>query len=144
MKNPVEELFKSTTAYSETCSHCGSDITDEVSKAMKKRRKSAGTAKEIGNTMEPHRGGKTGSQVDHPRPGYKVPGAVDRKHASKPHAPPSVFGKSDGAPAALFPAVSRASLVQYEADDAGMVEKIEAGDFDPGSQRNLHTEPRGE
>jgi hypothetical protein len=127
-----EEFFKSGEAY---CPTCGAESDVYVSKGGKKKLKHRGTmADRVGNEKDPHRGGKTGSFVEHNvRQG---PAKVDRNHAAEPHAPRS------GVVKAMFPTVDQVQLVEYTGlgDDSALAQQIEEGNLVTPPQRNLRME----
>lgn len=132
-----EEIFKSDGDEAH-CPTCGGEV-EIVEKGGKKKMKARGVAKKIGNEMDPHKGGKTGTFVDHKRPG-SLGSAVDRDHAKKPHAPRSGVVKSEGGEA-LFPqATTPFRLVQYTGlgEDAALAKQIEDSQ-DPQKAHSLYT-----
>lgn len=132
-----EEIFKSEGDEAH-CPTCGGEV-EVVEKGGKKKMKAKrGMAKEIGNEMDPHKGGKTGSFVDHKRPG-SLGSAVDRNHSSSPRKPRNGVVKSEGGEA-LFPMTNRVQLVEYTGigDDAALAKQIEDSQ-DPQKAHSLYT-----
>jgi hypothetical protein len=119
------------------CPTCGGEA-EVVEKGGKKKLRGKGLAKRVGNEMDPHKGGKTGSFVASKRTGGGEQ-SPERNHAVKPHAPRS------GVVKAMFPMVSKVQLVEYTglSEDNALAQQIEASHagqdhtlFTP-SQRNL-------
>lgn len=132
-ENQMEETFEDMFKSEAVCGECGQHMDEEVQKSAAKRKKK-GMAKQIGNEMDPHKGGKTGTFVNHQRPG-SLGSKVDRNHSSKPRKPANgMVGKSEGEEIeqpeqkptvvkALFPVRHNVQLVDYAlVGQTGMVE----------------------
>lgn len=133
-----EELFKSEEPSDEMvgeCPHCGEEIVIKGEPKGKKGKKSGTHARHLGNEMDPHRGGKTGSFVAHPRGGKKTP-VVERAPVTTPKL------KAGGVAKSMFPNVGRVQLVHYEGTtDSALSKSLTDGtQLDAGSLRNLAME----
>lgn len=117
-----EDIFKSEDSTCESCGH-----------VLEKGMKSKGKKSKVGNEKDPHKGGKTGSFVNHARTGMGA-GPVDKESAKRPHAPKT------GVVKAMFPVNGNPRLATYGlSEDNALSKSIEA--MNNGEAHNLFTPP---
>lgn len=147
-----EEIFKSESGGHE-CPECGAGLLiskSETGVIVKSRKKKRGSA-DIGNQMEPHKGGRTGSFVAKKRPNTTGGGAVQRR-ATQPSNPTveKSMEEDEGAERPVFPFRKSFSLAEYGPAGSGptdaeiaksMVENGAGGAIAP--QRNFLIEKGG-
>lgn len=130
-----EDIFKSDVG-AHKCPNCQSDLLiakSENGLVIKARKKKKGGKLDIGNTMEPHKGGKTGSMIKPGPKGASMGGGVQRR-ATQPSNP--TVEKS------LFPMRKSFAAVTYDGStDALLAKSIETSGV-PGipPQRNFALE----